>query len=646
MTAIFTPANDREARFLDRAAKAVGPEHAKGVSFDGGYTTSFVSDSNWSWLAGSYGYLYRRQPAVRTVVDFLARNIAQLNLKIYLRLDNADRMEVDDHPLAQLLRNPNPTTSTSDFIRDTVADKAIYDVAYWRLDRPIFPQALIRVPPSRIQRRIVAGTTFQYYGPGGEAIPRNELVVFSGYSPEGAWCNEDGVSPLETLRRVLQEEFAAQSNRENFWRNASRRDGVIQRPGDAPEWSDVARDRFRTDWENRTAGASNAGRAPVLEDGMVWNPDSFSPKDSEYIAGRQLFFEEVARQYGIAPKLFGMGDIANANIDAFHRQLYQDTLGPWLKSLQDTIELQLLPAVDTSDPKTRARIYTEFNLAAKLAGSFEEQARTLTTAAGVPIVARNEARAKLNLPRIDDKTFDIPVTPLNVMVGGQPAVTIPTAVPEPKARGPKTKRVAPRSVIRRRDDAVKAHAELFRRYFKAQRQAFEKKATSPDTETWDGKLTGLLYAARVTLAGKTGALAAGQIDGVYDSGQTLNYLSDTAHRQAKNINAQTAKALTEADDPAGVWDIATTSRTDYLALSTVTSVVGFARTEAARQSQAADGRERQKVWVVVAGNSRHPQMDGEAASVDEAFSNGCHYPGDADGGVDEVAGCSCLMDLV
>ena len=51
-------------------------------------------------FCGTYGAMYRRQPAVRTVVDFLARNVAQLNAKVYERVSNTDRIEVYDHPLA------------------------------------------------------------------------------------------------------------------------------------------------------------------------------------------------------------------------------------------------------------------------------------------------------------------------------------------------------------------------------------------------------------------------------------------------------------------------------------------------------------------------------------------------------------------
>ena len=93
--------------------------------------------------------------------------------------------------------------------------------------------------------------------------------------------------------------------------------------------------------------------------------------------------------------------------------------------LQDEIELQLKPEFEPIPRQT----YVEFNLAEKLKGSFEEQATILTTSVGVPVMAVNEGRARLNLPMIDEDWADVPVQPLNVMYGGQPAVQIPTADP-------------------------------------------------------------------------------------------------------------------------------------------------------------------------------------------------------------------------
>lgn len=592
---------------------------------------------------GQYGHIYRRQPAVRSVIDFRARNIAQLAIKTYARVDHNDRVELDDHPLALLLRDPNPTMTPYRLLYSLIADKDIYDRAYWRMvGLPV--EALVRIPVSHLLRRW-NGKAVEYRLRDGTPVPSEELVIFAGYTPEGLWNDEDGVPPMETLRRILAEAWASQEHREHFWRNSARREGTIKRPLEAPEWSPEARTRFRVDWENTMAGGPNAGRTGILEEGMEWTPDSFSPKEAEYIAGYQLIRDEVALEYGINPQLF-KGDSANANIESFHRQLYQDSLGPELRDIQDVIVQQVLPRTEIRLPKLRGRTYCEFNLAEKLKGSFEEQARTLTTSTGVPWMAVEEARSRMNLPRTGDPDFATPIKPLNVMYGNQPAVTVPTAVPQP---GPKrrARKSAPQGALRRRQEAAAAHTELFRRYFRAQQQAMHAKAAGFDMDRWNAKLTGELYSARVPLASKTGHLAASQVDGVYDEARTLNYLQETARRQAEHVNAQTQAALDDAVDDdavAAVWEQASTSRAAYLGFGTATAIINFARNEAAKQSSQ-DGRTRTKTWVVTSDQSRHPEMDGETVNFDETFSNGCEWPGDAAGGADEVAGCECLLDL-
>jgi len=71
-----------------------------------------LSDS----YAPDYAEIWRTQESVRTVVSFLARNIAQLGLHMYERVGDADRQRLQDHPLAALLRRPNPWTSKYRFI--------------------------------------------------------------------------------------------------------------------------------------------------------------------------------------------------------------------------------------------------------------------------------------------------------------------------------------------------------------------------------------------------------------------------------------------------------------------------------------------------------------------------------------------------
>ena len=264
----------------------------------------------------------------------------------------------------------------------------------------------------------------------------------------------------------------------------------------------------------------------------------------------------------------------------------------------------------------------------------------------------------LNRPRIDDDALDQPVQPMNVLYGGQPAVTVPTEDPGTRlaSRKPKTKAV-PRAPQRRRDEAAAKLADIFVNYFDRQERSMtaalgsKKKALSDLFEQWNDDLIQKLEPASLKLVRQTGEAAAAQIAGTFTAARTIGYVLDRTKRAAESINQTTFDAIEEAFDDEGldgvrrVFEEAKTSRSERLGLSTATGLIAFARMEAAKHSQEADRQPRTKTWVVTSGNSRHPEMNGETVPIFEPFSNGMQFPGDGVGGADEVAGCKCLLSL-
>ncbi|MDG4799041.1 phage portal protein [Micromonospora sp. WMMD980] len=365
--------------------------------------------------AMTYAAIYRSQPAVRTVVGFLARNLAQLGLHAYRRLDDNDRERLTDHPIAALLRAPNPTTTTYRLVRALVSDLAIFDDAYWVMLRAedTTPVGVRRLPPWRVEARGADWTdaeSYRLHGTHGYLdLDAANVVHFRGYNPDDSRV---GSSPIEALRQVLAEEHAAARWREQMWSNGARISGYLKRPVDAPEWSDRARERFRAGWQSQYTGdGPQAGGTPVLEDGMEFVAAGVNPKEAQYVESRKLTREETAAAYHIAPPLVGILDHATfSNIREQHKQLYQDTLGPWCAEIEQEIGLQLLPFLPDS-----GRVYVEFNIAEKLQGSFDEQAQQLQMAVGGPYMTRNEARGLSNLSRVDGG--DELIVPLNVAIG-------------------------------------------------------------------------------------------------------------------------------------------------------------------------------------------------------------------------------------
>ncbi|TXH18713.1 MAG: phage portal protein [Mycobacterium sp.] len=370
------------------------------------------------WVAMEYFELWRRQPSVRRTVSFLARNIAQLGLHLFERQGDTERQRLTDHPLAKLLGRPNSFTTRYRFLNALVHDFAIYDNAYWwKVKTSDGGRQLVHLPAPLITPKGDNWLTPEFFEFRGQKatklIPADEVLYFRGFGGVA----DVGVSPLESLRQVLREDWTASEMREQIMRNGARLSGYISRPKapDAPKWSDDARERFKRDWQAQYAGAlaAQGGGTPLLEDGMTFVPAAQNAKELQYIEGRKLTDEEVARSYFIPPPMIGILDHATfSNITEQRKMLYGDTLGPWLTMIQDEVALQLIPDFESASD----RFYVEFNLREKLSGDFVSRQDAITKAVGGPTLTINEARAMDNRPPIEGG--DELIRPLNVTQNG------------------------------------------------------------------------------------------------------------------------------------------------------------------------------------------------------------------------------------
>jgi len=613
----------------------------------------------YNQLSYDYATLYRVQPNVRTCVDFLARNVAQLGLHVFRRVSDTDRKRLTAHGLAQLMGRPNPSTTRYRLMEALMGDMGIYFAAYWAKVKAADRIALLRLPPTMVA--VYGGLVPTRYevtvgGKRNEYTP-DQIVHFRGYNPEDPI---QGLSPMETLRRVLAEEHAMGNYREGFWANAARMNGIIERPEAAPEWSDVARTRFKEEFEELYSGAANSGKTAILEEGMTWKPASFNAQESEYLAGRKLTREECARAFHIPLPMVGILDHATfSNIREQHKNLYQDCLGPWLRMIEEEIELQLLPEFgDTTG------IYCEFNIAEKLTGSFEEQMTALQAAVGRPWMTPDEARARMNMPSMGGDA-ELLGTPLNVMVGGEPnpqdsAPVEPAPIEgAPKALGEKRRRrrgeIDP-TLPELREKHVEQWQRVLARTFRRQREAVlsavPKKATMPmvveelwDQRRWNAELGADYYRMNYATASVWAQYVAEQAGVELDQARMEDWLLENSRISSEEINGYTrdliAAALTAEvvhEAMANLFDVALSARVPELAGRAVTTASVFGAQEGARQ-----GGLKTKTWQVNSSNPRpeHAAMDGMTIGIGELFPTGQKWPGDPAGGADNNANCQC-----
>ncbi|WXW93141.1 portal protein [Arthrobacter phage BrayBeast] len=610
--------------------------------------------------SADYSKIWESHGSVQTVTNFLGRNIASLGIHLFERLGDTDRARLTDHPVARLLNRPHPRVTRYTYFDALVRDVAIFER---HLSVKVKLQdggtgALIRIAPTMftpIGGDWMFPEAFEIRGSKGKKIiPAEDTFHILGYSPRG---DIGGVSPIESLRSVLAEEYEAARQRAQAFRNGARVNGYLERPPTAPDWSREARERFKAGWRGQYGGGgSDAYGTPILEDGMKFVPATQTSRDLQYIESRKLTREEVASAYFIPPPMIGLLDNATfSNIKEQHKHLYQDTLGPWLQRIQQELMLQLFPEFPDTD-----NLYLEFNLEEKMRGSFEDQAAQLQTATGGPYLTRNEARAILNRPRIEGG--DELIVPLNVITGGQAS---------PTDSGTQNISAAPRRAVKSGaseyeikapeeipEDHQKAMAKVFARHFKRQRSSVLSKAMPKapgwwDADRWDRELTEDLTAESldVTKAAAHTALAGMGVDpDEYSVDRTRKFLKSVSERIARQVNAATLSALedaAESDDPdaqAHVFDVAEESRAEQSGMTAAATFVGFGMVEAARQTKP----QAMKRWQVNSGNPRssHSAVNGEEVPIDDDFSNGLKWPGSFSGDVEEVANCQCSVVII
>jgi HK97 family phage portal protein len=338
--------------------------------------------------------MWRKQPNLRTVVNFAARNVAQLGLHTFERVDETDRRRNRTSTAARLIGRPNPYATTYELVFGTVADLALYDICYWATSRSSSSPSgweVHRIPVpwvSSSKGDLFGYGEFKVQSPDAQdpvVIAAEDMLVFHGWAPGSL---RDGASPMEALKDILTEQLEAMRYRMAVWKRGGKVSSVITRPAGV-RWSNEQRDAFRADWRSKFTGASGSqvGGTPILEDGMTLNKVDFSAREQEFVEGAKLSLATVASVYHINPTMVGLLDNANySNVREFRKMLYGDSLGPTIAMIEDRLNAFLLPRL--GDPED---LYVEFNIAEKLQGNFEEQAAVLQGAVGAPYMTRTRA---------------------------------------------------------------------------------------------------------------------------------------------------------------------------------------------------------------------------------------------------------------
>ena len=590
-------------------------------------------------------WTYTNSPAVRTVIDVLVRNIAQLDLRLYEEITEAERQPRPDHPAALSLRYPNEDTPGDQFIRALFTDYLIYDNAYAvmgaapgnRLTFEHIPAAMVVVQG----RSLFRAENYRVYRPDN-GIPvdfaPDQILHWHGENPHDPRV---GFSTLDTLRSVIAEDAALQAATQELANSGLTQPVYGYRPVDAPEIDNPARQALEEDLANRMRKANR--RPFILEEGTELRPYGVSPRDAQMLEVRRWATSQIATAYGVPLGMVGLAD----DVNAAQKQFYADTLPPYCEEFTRMLNQRIL---------VRAYNWTagcfEFNLDEKLMG--DERLTALVSATGRPVMLTNEGRAKLNLPPVDGG--DELVTPANVIVGDNPLPSIgvmpiqdPNGPPQDgsyRESPPKALKAAdklPQLHPGRSDELARQHrnidlaqAAVERHLTRVERQlkgksAQSMKAKETDWQRWDREFADDLDRLLSHIVEVEGIKYAFKLAGEFDMTRVVNYLRAMAEGAAKGINDN----LRDEIDHLGLDGALSRHATHVQSAGTSLGAAAttWAREEAARQSPGFQGRV--KTWI--ADTARHAEFDGDTVPIEADWPAG-FAPGGA-------PNCACTLSI-
>ena len=290
---------------------------------------------------------FGRNVIVFRAVNLIAKGAASVPWKLY-----KGREELHDHPVLDLLHHPNPQQGGAAFIESVLAFKLLAGNSYIEvvLDQKRKPAELYSLRPDRV--KIVPGisgvpSAYEYSVSGkARKIPVNdidgtaEILHLKTFHPLNDWY---GMSPIEAAAGAIDQHNAVSSHNLALLQNGGRPSGALKIKSDMNLTEDQRR-TLRDDVHAVYQGALNAGRLMVLEGDFEWQEMGLSPKDMDFIEGKNLSAREIAQAYGVPPMLVGVpGDATFANYREARYHLWEDTIIPLLDHLCDELNHWLLP---------------------------------------------------------------------------------------------------------------------------------------------------------------------------------------------------------------------------------------------------------------------------------------------------------------
>lgn len=245
--------------------------------------------------------------AVWSCVRLISTSVAGLPFNVYRRLDDGSRETARGFSLYDIIHNsPNEDMTAYQFWQAFVASMALHGQGYSEIHKTgDHTTALDFIMPSEMDldkdnkgRLIYLRTPCRLHTT--EQIPRNKMLHVPVFTVDGFV----GLSAIQFGRNIFGSAMSAEDAANNTFANglmptvAFSVDRVLKQE---------QREEFRK-YVETVSGALNAGKSPILEQGVKPELIGINPADAQLLESRTYSVEEICRWFGVPPWMVGHTD--------------------------------------------------------------------------------------------------------------------------------------------------------------------------------------------------------------------------------------------------------------------------------------------------------------------------------------------------
>jgi HK97 family phage portal protein len=328
--------------------------------------------------------------AVYLAIKIISESLASLPTNVYTRKPGSDDRQIArNHPLANLLKYPNPEMTGFNFFRTLISHAALRGngYAYIERDKANRPSELWLITPDRVTKTRDKNTgRVVYVVTNGTDDPSyytdDQILHLPGMGFDGM----TGYSIVELAARSFGLGMAAEQFGASFYENGAQLGTVIEVPPEI-ELDEAGKDLLLTSFDEKHKGVKHHHRTAIVDAGMKVTSMGIPQKDAQFIESRKFSVTDVARWFNMPPhKLKDLERATFSNIEEQNIDFVQDTLMPWIINIEQTINWKLIG-------KNNRVQFVKFNVNALMRGNAEARANYYNTRFQMGSLNINEIKA-------------------------------------------------------------------------------------------------------------------------------------------------------------------------------------------------------------------------------------------------------------